>query len=132
MTGWNMPPGVNVRDIPGNDDSPCGCCGHDPADCICPECPQCEESGNEECYRRGHLEYTKGQLIGQARMRIYMLKDQIADDEAYIRWLEEQPDGPIGHPSGIAIEAVEAAVKFMRQPKYGGGRGRRQTSRAVS
>jgi hypothetical protein len=90
MTGWNMPPGCNVRDIPGQEDYPCECCGHDSADCICPECPVCKESGNKECYKSGHLEFNKQQLIGQSKLQIFILKDQIADEESYIRWLESQ------------------------------------------
>ena len=88
MTGWNMPPGCNVRDIPGNEDHPCDCCGRDPADCICPECPECEDYGNVECYKKGHLEYNRDQLIGQATMRIMILNGQIADELIYIAHLE--------------------------------------------
>jgi predicted ATP-dependent serine protease len=92
MTGWNMPPGVNERDIPGNEDYVCECCGHESADCICQECPVCEEYGNLECYKKGHLKFNKMQLIGQARMRVSRIQDQIADEESYITWLSEQPD----------------------------------------
>jgi hypothetical protein len=91
MTGWNMPPGCNVRDIPGcGDDFPCDCCGRDPADCICPECVVCGEQGNEKCYKSGHLEFNKQQLIGQAKLRIGVLKDQISDDDSYIAWLDRE------------------------------------------
>lgn len=84
-----MPPGCNVRDIPGNEEYPCECCGHDAADCICPECPVCKESGNTDCYQKKHLEFNKDQLIGLAKLRIFRLNDQIADETSYIAWLEQ-------------------------------------------
>jgi hypothetical protein len=50
MTGWNLPPGCNVRDLPGAVDQPCAVCAQDPADCICPECPVCGATGDPGCY----------------------------------------------------------------------------------
>jgi hypothetical protein len=93
MTGWNMPPGCNVRDIPGcGDESQCDCCGHDTADCICPECPKCNDYGNLECYKQGHLEYNKEQLIGQTIMRIMALNSQIAEEQMYLASLQTKED----------------------------------------
>ena len=53
------------------EDYPCECCGHDCADCICPECPVCGVAGDKECYEKGYLKYTEEQLAGQARLRSY-------------------------------------------------------------
>jgi hypothetical protein len=33
----------------------CDICGHDPSDCICPECPVCGAQGDKECYIRHGL-----------------------------------------------------------------------------
>ena len=93
MTGWNMPPGVNARDIPGAwDEGPCDCCGRDASDCICPECPVCSEQGNRHCYDTHGLQYNKEQRIGQAKMRVEILKDQLSDEFGYIEWLMSKPD----------------------------------------
>jgi hypothetical protein len=92
MTGWNMPPGCNVRDIPGcGDEYPCDCCGNDPADCICPECPVCTEQGNKACYKNGHInKFTNEQLMGQTLMRIMSLNSQLGDEMAYLAYLQTQ------------------------------------------
>lgn len=70
MTGWNMPPGYNVRDIPGcGYDEPCECCGTTNLDkCICPECPVCETHGDPYCYKWHGLEYTLAQTEGQRQL----------------------------------------------------------------
>jgi hypothetical protein len=68
VTGWNMPPGCNVRDIPGNSPEICDCCGKDAGECICPECymPQCcGAQGDPACYAAGHLEYSPEQMSGR-------------------------------------------------------------------
>jgi hypothetical protein len=89
------------------DEGPCECCGRDPAECICPECPICGEQGNPECYRKkvsitdegrvlegkGHgLEYNREQRIGQSKMRIAALKEQIQDEEMFLAYMEEHPE----------------------------------------
>jgi len=97
--GWSLSPGVTQRmidDAYGGDEGPCQCCGNDPADCICPECPTCGEQGNQACYALGPhpkdhgLQFNSEQLIGQTRMRIAGLREQIADAEYYIQWLKEK------------------------------------------
>lgn len=50
MTSWNMPPGCNVSDIPGNEDWRCEVCGNWTDDCICPECTVCGCYGEPKCY----------------------------------------------------------------------------------
>ena len=74
-------------------EGPCECCGNDPADCICPECPTCGAQGDSRCYdapvNGGHnLRYNRDQRIGRAKLKIYMLQQQIADEEQYIVALE--------------------------------------------
>ena len=51
--GWDYPPGCNS--VPGDEpDPPCEVCGGDidggKDECICPECPVCEEIGTLACY----------------------------------------------------------------------------------
>ena len=53
MFGWSLPPGVSSRmiDEAYGVEVPCEVCGQ--WDCICPECPVCEEVGNPVCYDGG-------------------------------------------------------------------------------
>jgi len=98
----------------GGDEGPCQCCGHDPADCICPVCPHCEEQGNPKCYEPvrvgeprpskggrviitpsigGHgLKYNREQLMGQARMRIHELREKLQDEEMFLAYMESNPE----------------------------------------
>jgi hypothetical protein len=100
--GWSLPPGVTNRMIEDQvgDEGPCECCGHDSADCICPECPICGAMGNPKCYSSPYmmviqhensdhgLKFNREQLIGQAEMRIANLRVQIVDEEAIIEYLK--------------------------------------------
>jgi hypothetical protein len=93
--GWDLPPGCTLKHIEDafGDEGPCLCCGHDPADCICPECPVCHEQGNPKCYENtghGNMEYNRDQRIGQCKMRIADLKSQLQDEEMALAYLEEQ------------------------------------------
>jgi len=101
--GWDLPPGVTQRMIDeaaGHDGAPCECCGLDPAECICPECPVCHETGRPNCYSARHvtdnhgLEFNREQLMGQTRLRIEDLKQQLADAEYSLQWMEEHPEEP--------------------------------------
>jgi len=100
--GWDLPLGVTQRHIDeafGGDDHPCECCGHDPADCICPECPTCHEQGNPVCYDKDKggirhssvepMKYNREQLIGQAKMRIAAWHLHIEEEQQYIQYLEQ-------------------------------------------
>jgi hypothetical protein len=77
------------------DEDPCECCGHDTTDCICPECPVCGEQGNPACYALGlnpkdhGLKFNKEQLIGQAKMRIASLQEEIQYEENIIEYLQK-------------------------------------------
>jgi hypothetical protein len=83
-------------------EEPCPSCGMDPADCICPECPVCGAQGDPVCYNQdvnnnrnhsiNYLFYNKAQRMGQSRLKIAQLKEQIADEEQYMAWLEDQPE----------------------------------------
>lgn len=100
-----MPPGCDVRDIPGNDDPPCAVCCKPVDNCVCPECTVCGEVGNPDCYRDADktppfrpgkqfhgLFLNKAQVKGREEARIEMLKQQIGDAQQYLDWLEDQPD----------------------------------------
>jgi hypothetical protein len=60
--GWSYPPGCSGPPEP--DYGPCGCCGRELDECICPECPECGATGDPACYVNHGLEYTKDQLEG--------------------------------------------------------------------
>lgn len=103
MTGWNLPPGCSVKDIDDQcREEPCACCGQDPYECICPECPYCGKAGDPACYNVGHddtktdkivrLKYTRQQLIGQQRMKILDLEDQLGDARYVLEMLEAWSD----------------------------------------
>jgi hypothetical protein len=91
--GWDLPPGCTHKQIEEamGDDRPCECCGNDPADCVCPECPVCGSTGNGECYAEGghDLRYNREQLIGQAKMRIEEMRYLIQEEEQYIEHLKD-------------------------------------------
>lgn len=91
--GWDLPPGCTLRHIEEafGDEGPCECCGHDTAECICPECPTCGSTGDLNCYKEdgGHgLNFNRQQLIGQCGMRIADLRFQIQEEEENIKFLE--------------------------------------------
>ena len=92
--GWDLPPGCTMAHIEAQfgDEGPCQCCGHDPADCICPECGACHETGNPRCYKEHAMSYNREQLMGQARMRIHEYKEKIQDEELFLAYMEEHPD----------------------------------------
>jgi hypothetical protein len=75
-------------------DGPCECCGRDPAECICPECPYCYTTGDKQCYEDAShgLKYNREQRIGQAKMRIAMLREQIQDEEMFVAYMESHPE----------------------------------------
>lgn len=56
---------------------PCECCGMQPFDCECPECPVCGVAGDPKCYRsESHcLEFTSEQLAGQEALKATMEAD---------------------------------------------------------
>ena len=46
--GWSYPPGCNS--VPDDEDVTCEICGEWEEDCICPECLECGDVGNPDCY----------------------------------------------------------------------------------
>jgi len=59
----NYPPGFNGH-FPWDDPYFCEVCGNDADnDCICPECPECGDYGNPECYQKHGLVLNKYQRI---------------------------------------------------------------------
>jgi hypothetical protein len=102
LFGWDLPPGVSQRMIDEQcEGGPCECCGHPPEDCICPECDFCESVGDPKCYLGskfggGHdLVYSKTQKVGQTKLKIAKLEEEIIGHRQYLEWLEgggEEPD----------------------------------------
>lgn len=58
--GWSYPPGCNS--VPGDDEYPCEVCGLWPNNCICPECPECGNAGDPQCYVKHGMERTQQQI----------------------------------------------------------------------
>lgn len=50
MTGWNLPPGCEVSDLPGNQPDQCDACGLETWPDDLKECPKCEQLFCEDCY----------------------------------------------------------------------------------
>lgn len=55
MPGFNLPPGVSLRDI--EDHFLCEVCDTD--NCECPECPKCKVAGDPCCYESKHFPETQ-------------------------------------------------------------------------
>jgi len=81
--GWSYPPGAaNDPSAPYNQETPpCEVCGHNEFDCICPECPVCETSGDPHCYETGGhgLQRTQAQIDGRAALDELIRKQAEAD-----------------------------------------------------
>ncbi len=60
LFGWSLPPGCGT--LPGEEDYPCAVCGKWEDDCICGECPECEEAGNPKCYVDHGMTKTEDQI----------------------------------------------------------------------
>ncbi|HEY1249100.1 MAG TPA: hypothetical protein VGE97_08945 [Nitrososphaera sp.] len=89
MTGWNMPPGCNVSDIPGyDDDGPCAVCCKDVTDCICPECQTCGEQGNPKCYSTHGLKLSREQAISRQEVRLHEAMLRAAEEEQLLEYLK--------------------------------------------
>jgi hypothetical protein len=81
--GWDLPPGVTTRMLPGYDDPPCEICGRGD-DCICPECPVCQGYGDPHCYRDHGLQLTKEQVVAISQVEIEQAKENVlAREEAH-------------------------------------------------
>lgn len=93
--GWDLPPGCTQRmiDEAFGGEGPCECCGRAAEECICPECPDCSRTGDPGCYEHHTIaEFTTDQLIGQTRLRISRLEEQIADEKHYLDWLTHKKE----------------------------------------
>lgn len=75
--GWSLPPGVSMRDI-DPPDLPCEVCGLYPADCVCPECPECSVIGDPACYIPG----AHGMVHSEEQNRYCLLRQSVEASEA--------------------------------------------------
>jgi len=92
MTGWNMPPGCNYRDIDAalGLDQPCDVCGKMEEDCICPECPTCSAHGDKRCYEEHGLVRTQEQIDSLKEMHDAIEADAKAENAYYEQMLEDE------------------------------------------
>ena len=73
--GWDLPPGVSMRDI-DPPESPCAVCGEFADNCICPDCPRCGCQGDPSCYERHGMTRSAEQRL-LAAWNAALEKDQI-------------------------------------------------------
>lgn len=92
--GWDLPPGCSQRDIDeaAGVNAMCAVCANYLDDCVCPECQECGEIGDPDCYKKHGMKLNKEQLLARSKRRIADLQDQITDEGMYQAWLEDQPD----------------------------------------
>ena len=92
--GWDLPPGCSEADIEraAGFGTSCEVCGEGVDNCICPECPVCEEHGNPECYEKHGLVRSHEQTES---MRCYEETEEKAakqEQEYYENYLKEGGD----------------------------------------
>lgn len=99
MGGFNLPPGVTVSMLPGNEPvGPCLICGGDPERgsgekyaCVCPECPECGAFGDPACYPGHGLIMNILQILGA--VHIWKVDQQeIAAENAFYAQMESEPE----------------------------------------
>ena len=95
LFGWDLPPGVSMRDIEDamSQDYPCDVCGNPATACICPECRVCGAAGDVHCYipnrqRDGTDHGMVRTLEQQAAYRAYLERSRSSTAAA-----EPQPHG---------------------------------------
>lgn len=92
--GWSLPPGVRARDLPGEQTEYCTICFKECEECICPECPVCQEVGRLECYstetEANHgLKATKEQLIAYQEAFVAKLKAKLDEEQKSLEWMKK-------------------------------------------
>ena len=88
MTGFNMPPGCNVSNIPGcGDEGPCAVCCQAVIACVCKECPECGAQGDPNCYRKHGMKLDKLQMIGRQKTYIHVLQEKLGDAIQHLDFL---------------------------------------------
>jgi len=92
MTGWNMPPGCNVSDIPGQDEGPCAICCQPVIECVCPECPKCEAQGDPICYRKHGLKLNKRQMICRQRVILLHMTEMLLEQTRFLAQLVDSTE----------------------------------------
>jgi len=92
---------------PDWDEEPCSCCGKAIDDCICPECPVCEEYGNPECYKEHGLKYSAEQVEGMKALEDAEWK--MSQDEA------------CGYLTDVLRDLVNAVPILLNREKYEDG-----------
>ena len=76
--GWSYPPGCSGP--PDYGDYPCPVCGgKNDDDCICPECQECGDFGNPECYEKHGLVRSQEQIDRLAEREAQWEKDAEAE-----------------------------------------------------
>lgn len=111
MTGWNVPPGVSLRDIDGCWD--CAVCGESENCCPCPECPKCGAQGDPKCYDEHHM------MLNREQRRLIM-KQGLRDWSDEVVILKAELDEAVAtnsqHASKIA-QQYQHALQRQQEAK---------------
>ena len=81
--GWSLPAGCGS--LPGEEpDPPCAVCGLEAGACLCPECLECGEQGNPQCYAdkdpAGSIREMNGAEAGQEHPHHGLRRTQVQID----------------------------------------------------
>ena len=75
--GWSYPPGCSG---PPDGELQCDVCKREVGQCICPECPQCGETGNPRCYEDHGLVRTPEQDASAESYRTHAEAERHSSD----------------------------------------------------
>ena len=100
--GWSLPPGVTSSMLPGNSsyDEQCTQCGNHLDNCVCPECSECGDVGNPDCYDPSHKYYhgmklndeqIDGLVLAQERL-YWLLEAERMVEDTYFQDYEESAE----------------------------------------
>ena len=74
------------------DSPPCKVCFQSLSSCICPECPQCGETGNPNCYKNHVLKINCHQAVLRTEIRIAKMEADIDLERNFLQDLNEKPE----------------------------------------
>jgi len=73
-------------------ESSCKVCLNPISDCVCPECPQCGDTGEVKCYKEHPLKLNTTQLIYRTEKKISEMERELDTEQSYLIFLNEQTE----------------------------------------